>query len=342
LSTPSISILLPVYNAAPFLAECLDTILFQTEKNWELLAVNDFSTDQSWDILQQYASEDARIHIFQNTSKGIIPALHLAFAKSKGTYITRMDADDQMHPLKLYLLKSELIKKGKGYLSTARVQYFSANELGDGYFKYQNWLNSLCELNSHFREIYKECVIPSPCWMMHREDLISCGAFEPNTYPEDYDLTFRFYENGMKVTSVPTILHYWRDHPTRTSRNDPHYENQQYFDLKLPYFLKLDYDSEKVLVLWGAGKKGKLIAKKFIDNNIFFKWTCNNPKKWGKEIYGVLLENSQQLHAKGGHSLLNKKQQIIVAVANPDDQVSIRNSLMQNHLKEGVHFFFFC
>ncbi|MEL6926946.1 MAG: glycosyltransferase family 2 protein, partial [Bacteroidota bacterium] len=238
----------------------LDSILAQTEIDWELLAINDYSTDNSWSILQQYASKDERIRIFNNTAKGIIPALRLAFAKSRGNYITRMDADDRMATDKLHLLKSALQQKSKGWLATGYVQYFSDGQLGEGYRRYQDWLNAFGESNGHFREIYRECVIPSPCWMLYREDLIRCGAFEADTYPEDYDLVFRFYESGLKITTVLQVLHYWRDHASRSSRNDPNYANQSYLDLKVPWFLKLDYDEKRTLVLWGAGRKAKTIA----------------------------------------------------------------------------------
>ena len=335
MSKKLISILLPVFNAAPFLKDCIDSILQQTETNWELLAVNDYSKDESWKILQQYASRDARIHIFQNTAKGIIPALRLAFAKSKGQYITRMDADDKMTSIKLSWLKTALTKKGKGYLSTGHVQYFSDTTLGEGYTKYQNWLNSLCKDNSHFREIYKECVIPSPCWMMYREDLVRCGAFNPSTYPEDYDLTFRIYANEIKPTSVKEVLHLWRDHSQRSSRTDPNYENQNYFDLKLPYFLKLDHNPNRPLILWGAGKKAKVIAKKLIALKVPFHWICNNPKKWGKDIYGIELQPTQTL-------ITLHKPQMLIAIASPKDQEDIKNDLKKYTFRPGIDYFFFC
>ena len=74
-----ISILLPVYNNSLHLGECLDSILAQSEASWELIAVNDHSTDDSWQILQRYALRDARIRPRRNTGpKGIIPALRIA------------------------------------------------------------------------------------------------------------------------------------------------------------------------------------------------------------------------------------------------------------------------
>ena len=125
-----ISILLPVFNAAPFLRACLDSILKQSLENWELLAVDDFSTDDSWQTLREFAEIDARISIYKNNEKGIIPALRLAFHHSQGEFITRMDADDLMPVDKLTNLHLALLKEGVGHVITGKVTYFSDVELG--------------------------------------------------------------------------------------------------------------------------------------------------------------------------------------------------------------------
>ncbi|MEM1121466.1 MAG: glycosyltransferase, partial [Bacteroidota bacterium] len=199
MSNPLISIIMPVKNTAVFLTDCLNTIVRQTEAHWELLAINDHSTDNSWEILRQYAQRDSRVKVINNDGKGIIAALRLAYRNSQGQLITRMDSDDKMMPEKLAILKQQLLQGGTGHLATGLVQYFSENKLGDGYQKYQNWLNDLTLEGANFRDIYKECVIPSPCWMVHRSDLEKCDAFRPDQYPEDYDLCFRFYENNLMV-----------------------------------------------------------------------------------------------------------------------------------------------
>ncbi len=121
---PSISILLPVYNAEPFLAVCLDSILRQTTGDWELLAVDDFSQDRSLELLQQFAQRDRRIQVLTNREKGIIPALRRAFARSKGAFITRMDADDKMAPDKLEALRKTVDDHGTGVVATGFVEYF--------------------------------------------------------------------------------------------------------------------------------------------------------------------------------------------------------------------------
>jgi len=329
-----ISILIPVYNAAQYLAECLDSILAQSETNWELLVIDDFSTDQSWQILQAYATKDQRIQIFQNREKGIIPALRLAFEKSEGAFITRMDADDRMAVHKLALLKATLLKKGKGHIVTNLVKYFSEQQLGEGYRNYAIWLNQLTLKARNFEENYKECVIPSPSWMVYRSDLQTCGAFESDRYPEDYDLCFRWYAQEFKVIGIFQVLHYWRDHSARTSRNDPTYADNRFLDLKIKYFLKLDHQTDKNLVLWGAGKKGKAIAKLLVEKAIPFHWICNQESKWGHRIHSIELERTQNL-------IRIPNPQIIVAVANRGAQKEIRKFFKENGIAK-QDFFFFC
>lgn len=332
---PLISILMPVYNTASFLEDCLDSILAQEEQDWELLAVNDGSTDQSGSILQKYAQRDPRIKVFTNDGKGIITALRLALQQSSGSLITRMDSDDRMSPQKLNLLRAHLLQAGKGYLATGLVDYFSSQTLGDGYRRYQTWLNQLTLTSDNYSDIYKECVLPSPCWMCHREDLLACGAFDPDSYPEDYDLCFRFYKKKLQVIGIPQVLHYWRDYPARTSRTDPNYADQYYLDLKMRYFLEIDYEKGKNLFLWGAGKKGKYLAKRLQAKQIPFRWLTNNPRKIGHDIYGIKLEDVVGLNAV-------QQPQIILSVAGPEDQKEILDFMAQRQWKKGIDFFAFC
>ncbi len=323
---------MPVKNTEQYLRECLDSILNQSFKDWELIAINDHSTDSSFNILREYVKKDNRIRAFNNEGKGIINALRLAYQHSKGNLITRMDSDDIMHVSKLEKLFAQIIRVGNGHIAVSKVSYFSKEKVGQGYLNYAKWLNNLCETKRHYHEIYKECVIPSPAWLIYRHDLDKVNAFNPNTYPEDYDLCFRFYQHQINVVPVLDILHHWRDYPERTSRNDKHYADNRFLDLKVHYFLNIDYNSQLELVLWGAGRKGKEIAKKLIDNQIRFHWICNNEKKIGKSIYNVVLKDYKLIH-----SLSNF--QTIIAVSSPDEQASIKE-YFELYFSKPIYWFF--
>lgn len=333
--SPAISILMPVKNTAHFLIECLESIMNQTEIDFELIAIDDHSTDESYSILNRYSIKDQRVKSYKNTGNGIIEALRLAYSKSSGKFITRMDSDDIMSLNKLKVLKSNLIEFGNGHIALGKVKYFSENPLGEGFKRYEEWLNSLIEKGINFEGIYKECVIPSPCWMVYREDLEKCNAFNPNEYPEDYDLAFRFYVEGLKPIPCNQILHHWRDYATRTSRTHIHYADHTFLDIKMRYFIKLDFDSTKNLIVWGAGDKGKTIAKKLIAQKIKFTWICDNPKKIGKHVYDQLMLPFSVLETIDNS-------QSIITVANTNAQDEINRFFNEQNLILNKDYFFFC
>ena len=207
MQNPLVSILIPFKNTEHYLVECLESIVNQTYSNWELLIIDDHSSDTSYNIVNAFAEKDKRIKLFKNTGSGIIEALQLAFKHSQGTLITRMDSDDIMRPNKIKVLVHKLKAKGKNHVALGLVNYFSEGGIKDGYKSYETWLNTLTKNGANYSEIYKECVIPSPCWMVHRADLIACDAFDTNIYPEDYDLAFRFYKHGYTCIPCDDVLH---------------------------------------------------------------------------------------------------------------------------------------
>ncbi|MCK8480686.1 glycosyltransferase family 2 protein [Psychroserpens algicola] len=331
----TISILIPFKNTEHYLEECLDSVIAQEHQNWELLIVDDHSTDNSYTLVSAYAEKDKRVKLFKNKGNGIIEALRLAFSESSGTYITRMDSDDIMHPQKLGTMLKDLKSHGRQTVALGLVKYFSADGIGEGYAKYEAWLNTLTREGENYSEIYKECVIPSPCWMLHRDDLLACNAFTPNRYPEDYDLTFRFYKHNITCIPSQKLLHYWRDYSTRASRTDKHYTENHFLELKVDYFLELDYNASRPLTLWGAGQKGKRVAKLLKQKQVPFIWVCDNPKKIGKHIYDEQLFGFEHLK-----TLSNP--QTIVTVANNESQLEIKTYLKNQGMSAMQDYFFFC
>ena len=334
--SPLVSIIIPCKNACQFIDECINSIIEQTYTHWELIIVDDHSTDQSLSILQQWGNKHLNIKILPNEGTGIIDALRLAYANSNGNLITRMDADDIMTPIKLSTMITQFNISGPGNLVTGRVKYFRNDQpIGNGYMRYAEWLNSMSTKGANFEEIYKECVIPSPCWMIFREDLDRIGAFQSNTYPEDYDLVFRMYMHQLNVIPCTNeILHLWRDHRSRASRNDDNYKDNRFLELKINYFMEIDYRSDKPLVIWGAGTKAKFIAKQLITANIHFQWITDNKNKIGHNIYGTVLSSSSLLS-----SLSNA--QIILTIANPQEKKVVKHhisSLANSGLYQSLWF----
>ncbi len=266
-----VSILLPIFNAAPWLRETIQSIQSQSTLDWELICINDFSTDGSEAIIQEFDSLDPRIKLFSNLKKGIIPALQLALSKSTGEYITRMDADDLMAENRLMRMSEKLDVSPEKSIITGKVCYFSEGSLSEGFLKYQDWINDRNNQQDHFKHIYRECVVASPNWMMRRDELVNSNIFNCLIYPEDYDLVFHWRKNGFKIHTIDDVTLLWRDHPTRISKNSETYNQEALFKLKIDWFMK-SRDSEKSLAILGAGTKGKITSRLLEQHNQSFRW----------------------------------------------------------------------
>lgn len=297
-----VSILLPFHNAAPWIEETVRSIQAQSYTLWELIAVNDFSTDDSLDLLQTLAATDERIHIFENAEKGIIPALQLALSYAKGDYLTRMDADDVMPEYRLEVMVNALKSLPMKTIVTGKVKYFSQGDglrepqssISSGYLAYEAWLNKRIDNNDHYDHIYRECVVASPNWFARTDEIRTSDIFNQLVYPEDYDMTFRWMTQGFTIIGIPEITLLWREHPDRTSRNSSVYDQASFFNLKLKWFCELHSDVTPLAIL-GAGVKGKITAQHLIKEKQDFRWFDLEAHKYGAPVLGKTIEHYDKL-----------------------------------------------
>jgi glycosyltransferase involved in cell wall biosynthesis len=96
-SSPKVSVIIAVYNSAQFLRQCIDSILVQTLQDFELICVNDGSTDDSGAILDDYAQKDARVRVIHQENAGAGPSRNRGIAEAKGEYLSLLDSDDFFH-----------------------------------------------------------------------------------------------------------------------------------------------------------------------------------------------------------------------------------------------------
>lgn len=291
-----ISIILPFRNAAPWILDCLHSIQDQDFTAWQLIAVNDHSTDTTEALITSL--KDARIAVLSNQGHGIVDALVTGFAHCTGTCITRMDADDVMPPGRLGKMWEVLETAPPKTLVTGLVQYFPEGQISEGYQKYQEWLNEIQLTGQQWANVYRECVIASPNWMMRTAELRELGGFEGLTYPEDYDLVFRWYRHGYRIAVIPETTLLWREHPQRTSRTSDHYAQKAFFQLKINQFIQNEYLGGP-LVIWGKNEKSRLTAQMLHENGIA-------PLLLDLENYPEITHLHQP--------------QLLVAVYPPDDQ----------------------
>ena len=106
---PAVSLIVPVYNAEPYLPACLDSVLSQTFADYEVLMVDDGSTDQSLSVMRDYASRDSRFHaILSDRHQGPGDARNLGLQHAQGQYVAFVDADDVLEPQYLEALTDGL------------------------------------------------------------------------------------------------------------------------------------------------------------------------------------------------------------------------------------------
>lgn len=103
-----ISVIIPVYNTAPYLKRCLDSVLGSTYRNLEVICVNDGSTDESLSILEQYQALDDRVVVINQNNSGVSAARNTGMAKATGDFITFVDSDDWVHPQMFEMLRNAM------------------------------------------------------------------------------------------------------------------------------------------------------------------------------------------------------------------------------------------
>lgn len=323
---------MPFKNPGNYFIPCVESILNQSYKNWELIAVNDHSDDGSFQLAQSCANKHTKITVIDSKGDGIIQALRCGYEYSKGDYIHRMDSDDIMPRQKLEKMMEAISPNS---LVTGLVDYFSDDfDLGDGYKKYTTWINQSMKSGDLWKDIYKECPVPSSAWLLHRDDFESVGAFNSSLIPEDYEFSFRLYQSGIKIKIVPEVIHRWRDSTNRTSRMESQYFPENYVDLKVGYFLKIDRNKTIPLVLWGAGKKGKKIARVLLELGENFTWVTDNPLKFGVNIYNQIVRPRNKINLKN--------YQQIIAISSPSEQIEVQSILDSLELKNRKNYFWFC
>ena len=204
-NTPTISVGIPFYNAEKFLAFAIQSVLCQSYTNWELILVDDGSTDNSLKIAKEFAGNDRRIKVLCDGENKKLPnRLNQLIKESEGKFIARMDADDIMHPSRLevqlkYLLENDQVD----LVSTGLVSIDDQNRVCG--FRSVNSL--ITEISKPFKfHIAHPTVMARKEWYLR--NLYSLD------YPraEDFELWCRAYgKNDLKIAILPDLLLFYRE-----------------------------------------------------------------------------------------------------------------------------------
>lgn len=336
MSEPLVSVLMPVYNAAATLPATLESLLCQTWHNFEIIAVDDGSTDDSLALMQQWEGRDARLRPIAAPHRGLIPALNCGLQQCRGTYVARMDADDLAHPqrlekqLRLFGQEPDLSVVG------CLVESFPPEDVAEGFRIYQDWLNQLVHHDDICREIFIESPIVHPSAVVRRAELVDLGGYQERGWPEDYDLWLRYFSAGRRFAKVPEILLSWREHPTRMTRTDSRYSVENFLRAKAHYLIEGPLQERDALIMWGAGKTGRRLSKHLIRGGhppaVFVDIA---PDKIGKTLRNIPIIGADELIS---HWNQFKHPLLLAAVASRGARDLIRAELTKLGLVETQDF----
>ena len=255
--SPAVSILLPVHNAAATLSRALDSLRTQTLEDWELLAIDDGSTDATPELLATAVTADARIRILSIAKSGIVAALNAGLSAARAPRVARMDADDECRPTRLARQVDYLAAHPEIGLCATQVEFGGDPVANRGYALHVEWSNSLLTPDAIALNRFVESPIAHPSVMFRRELVARLGGYREHDWPEDYELWLRWLDAGVRFAKIPEPLLIWNDPPRRLSRTDPHYSTDAFYDCKCAYlarWIQRGIDPARPIFLRGAGK----------------------------------------------------------------------------------------
>lgn len=218
---PRLTVIVPVYNAAPYLPACLDSLLAQTLREMEILCINDGSTDGSASILAAYAARDGRMRIVEQANRGAAAARNTALGLVRGDYVGIVDADDHVAPDYFAKLLDAAIRHDAPVAATSRV----FNESEGGSLRRKNTgLAGTKSLLSKISDKGRIIIATGITWnKIYRSDFIRNNGIrflEIRTAAEDNYFTARAVILAEKIAVIHDAAYYYRQIGTALTKTE--------------------------------------------------------------------------------------------------------------------------
>lgn len=212
MSTPDVSVIVPIFNAAEYLDDCISSILASTYANFELILVDDGSTDTSGALCDAYAAKDNRVRVMHTPNHGVSAARNTAIKASRGRYLTFVDADDIVAPQMIECLRSMLDGQTPAAVVGVTMDYEKPAT------KSINKKITLSGTTAAARLLHQKSFLYNtiPGGKMFDGHLFDSLHFNPGRF-EDLDIMPRLFVKAGHVAYKKTNLYYYRQHSTAFS-----------------------------------------------------------------------------------------------------------------------------
>lgn len=238
--TPNVSVIMPVKDSGAYLERCIDSVILQKYSAWELLIVNDGSSDDTLDIAKKYASNDSRIKLYDSKGTGVSAARNHGISEAAGQYIGFVDSDDWLDPeylstlLELAVKEDACISQCSFYYSDVDGSEKINDEAFAGVYSDHDEI-----MNAYFSGMIGKINLAS--WgKLYKRELIEDIRFDEGlTVQEDAYFTFQCVMKASKIACSDRPFYYYFQNPSSTM-------NRPFDGSKMQYFTVLDRELEQL------------------------------------------------------------------------------------------------
>lgn len=236
---PKISVVIPVYNTSNLLKRCITSILSQTLYDIEIIIVNDGSTDDSLNIINQYAEDDNRIIVISQPNQGLSAARNTGILKATSEYISFVDSDDEIEYNMLQTLYDILVRDNSDMVYTRGI----TKNLYNQEISFTHELNLLDKKEDIFRNMLAYKLYPGAYYSIYKKSLFLEHdiLFPIQKYYEDSGTTYKlcFFAEKISLCNIPLYIYYYGNSNAITSNFKRKHIKDMFFILHDTYsFLK--------------------------------------------------------------------------------------------------------
>lgn len=328
---PKLSIVVPVFNVEKYIQECLDSILHQSFQEFELLLIDDGSSDQSGSICDEYAAHDVRISVFHTINRGQAAARNLGIEKSKGEYIGFVDSDDWIDPV---MFEKLLEENHRTECEIVACNFHIMDENGTFSLWNQKSRNLLFSKEEAMKEIIHNAILTfSPCNKIYKRSLFREAKFKEGIILEDMDLSYRILYASNGVAYISKGYYYYRYNEKSTLRTKfslKRLDSYHVFKTMYEFYVK-HYPEEALFVYYNLVMNGITLYENIISNHF------NNTDSYASliSVDRKLLRN--MLCQNRYSDSLKKKIKILMTLISP--KITVRTELalsMMNKIRIGI------